>query len=118
MSVPAEDYVPPLPTEDIAEALAEDVDAFIIRSSAARVLSVVAVDSTHVRVTWVRPLLLNPAASCAGAYEIATITPGARTIEVHDVVTEGAPVASCLLTVDEMLDLADYELLVHLLEEA
>lgn len=86
-----------------------------------RVISVVALDSTHVRITFAEPMLSNPPLRTASSYEITGI--GAAAGHNPRVLTAtpqavAAPI-SVDLTTDEMRGGIDnYNMRIHSLEEA
>lgn len=127
MSNSVEDIAIFMPGEGFAENQVEEVINFFSVGGEPRILSVVAIDSTHIRVTFVRPLVNDVSVTCMEVWNIISNTVGARDIEVRGLVLEvsegvtagsGDTVASILFTVDEMLDLADYDFEMLLPREA
>lgn len=75
------------------------------------------VDSTHIRVTFARPVLDNAAIRCVDVWEVTP--PGSEhAVDVFEVVPEGDPVESVLLTTSEHRTVADYICSLHFLEAA
>lgn len=83
-----------------------------------QILSVVAIDSTHVRVTFSQAVLNNPALACVDSYAIVPQDPGEATVTILGVAAEGTPATSVLLTTTEHHNLEDYDLTLHRLEVA
>lgn len=84
-------------------------------NTTARLLSVVAIDSTHARATFASPVVDNPAVTCLASWAIAPVL-AAPAVQILAIVKESSPVASVLLTTTEFKNLADYTLTVHILE--
>lgn len=104
------------PEELFAEAIVEEVITFFTNDPG--ILSIAAVDSTHVRVTFAQPLISNAALMCAGVYSIVPNDPSNPSITVMGVETEGDPVESVLLTTTEHYNLGDYVLSIAMFEVA
>ena len=106
MSVTAEDMLIDAPAEALVELIAEDVSAFFATGDV-RILSWVAIDSTHIQVTFVAAVEVSGALRCV---ELWLIDPpvGARDIAVRAVEVVGDPATAVILTVDEMLNGGGY----------
>ncbi len=86
-----------------------------------RIASVVAIDSTHVRVNFSNPMVDNPILRSVDTYEIVGSGASAgHNPRVYSVTPENDPTPGyVILLTDEMQEgLTNYEMRIHFLEEA
>lgn len=103
------------PVAQAHDTIQDVIDQFC---SCSLLTNVTVIDSTHLRVTFDRPVLDNPAIRAGDIYEIV-VPAGSGPVTVLSVVPEGSPnIVSLLLTTTEHRSLPDYIVRIHHLEAA